>query len=235
MLSSVGRVLDTSITSVKRTSFIVKRLKKHVGSSNLHKLIENPSLLDPVKMDVVLLSADIAESTKFSSFQQEPYHVFSLINSYLCMMAEIVMNDYGGTLDKYIGDEVMAIFGAPLAEHDYIERAAQCALKIKQEVEQFNKNATIQGKETLDVKITLGIAKQVIAGEVGDSKTQTDYTVIGDDVNRFFRMAKFAKPGKIVINRSLREALAKTYKTVFYKEVRFMGIKAPQRIYFLET
>jgi class 3 adenylate cyclase len=218
LISQAAAQLDTVILSRRHTEVMARRYGKYVGSQTLNVLLDTPEWLDPRKESVVILSADLVGSTEYASKERNPFTVFEHINEYLGLMGTIVKNTYHGTLDKYIGDEVMGVFGAPVPDADRSVNAIECARSILKEIDALNQQRELNEKPIFQVKVTLGLAECVV-GEVGSVDTQTDYTVIGDDVNRLFRIARHAEPGRIIVNKALRDELTGDYEFEFVKKV----------------
>ena len=225
-------VLDTNLVRGKRTEMMMKRYKKYVGTGTLNVLLENPEWLNARKENVAILSADLVGSTEYASREKDAFKTFNLVNKYLKIVARTVMDEFNGTLDKFIGDEVMALFGAPVKDHRAPALAAECALRIREKVLAFNVGEKAENRPTFDMKITLGFSEAII-GEVGSEDTQTDYTALGDGVNQVFRMSKFGTPNEIVINEQLKEQIESDFEVEYIKDVQLRGIKEPKAMYRL--
>jgi adenylate cyclase len=146
------------------------------------------------KRDLTVLFSDIRGFTSMSE-QMAPEDLVRLLNSYLTRMTEnVFQND--GLLDKYIGDAIMAVFGAPLDMPDHADRAVRCALEMRERLEEFNQERRDGPKTRVRIGINTGRA---VAGEIG-SINKTEYTVLGDTVNTASRLeSSVAQPGGIVI------------------------------------
>jgi len=211
---------------------MMKRYNKYVGSEILNVLLENPEWLNARKENIVVFSADLVGSTEYAAAEPDAFKTFNLVNKYLKLIAKTVIEDFNGTLDKFIGDEVMALFGAPVRDHNAPFIACDCALAVKEKIFQLNEEAERKGEHTFSVKITIGFAN-VIIGEVGSQDTQTDYTALGDEVNQVFRMANYGIPNEIIVNQKMKEITGEEYKYEFVQEAELKGIKKPQEIYRL--
>jgi adenylate cyclase len=119
-----------------------------------------------------------------------------LLNEHFTAMTEIIF-EYGGTLDKYIGDEIMAVFGAPLSTGDDVFKAVQCAVHIQTKSREFNAMRASEGRPQVNVGIGIDTG-EVIAGYIG-SPMRMDFTVVGDRVNTAKRFCDMAEAGKIVV------------------------------------
>jgi adenylate cyclase len=151
----------------------------------------------PEVKEVSILFADIVGFTSMSE-TMSPAAVALLLNDYLSRMTETVFK-YEGTLDKYIGDAIMAVFGAPLDMSDHAVRAIKCALEMRERLEEFN----AEHREGPVLNIRIGInSGNAVAGEIG-SINKKEYTVLGDTVNTASRLeSSVAKPGMIVIGEN---------------------------------
>jgi len=145
---------------------------------------------------VTILFADIAGFTSLSE-KLDPEDVTTLMNGCLKMLADIVVR-YEGYVDKFIGDCVMAVFGAPIAHENHPELAVRTALTMRQEMERFNERLPV--KIDKDLALHIGInSGLVIAGNVG-SDAKRNYTVMGDAVNLAARLESIAKDGQIFVS-----------------------------------
>ncbi len=154
----------------------------------------------PEVKEVSVLFADIVGFTTMSE-KMSPAAVSLLLNDYLSRMTDIIFK-YEGTLDKYIGDAIMAVFGAPLDMEDHAVRAVRAGLEMQERLEEFN----AERKEGPTIRIRIGInSGKAVAGEIG-SVNKKEYTVLGDTVNTASRLeSSVAKPGMVVIGENTYE------------------------------
>jgi len=148
----------------------------------------------PEVREVSILFADISGFTSMSE-TMSPSSVALLLNDYLSRMTDVIFK-YEGTLDKYIGDAIMAVFGAPLDMPDHAPRAIKAALEMQERLAEWN----AERKEGPELRIRIGInSGKAVAGEIG-SVNKKEYTVLGDTVNTASRLeSSVAKPGSVVI------------------------------------
>jgi adenylate cyclase len=161
----------------------------------------------PEIKDVSVLFADIVGFTPMSE-KMTPSAVALLLNDYLSRMTDVIFK-YEGTLDKYIGDAIMAVWGAPLDMPDHASRAIRAALEMRERLEEFNSERT-----SANLRIRIGInSGKALAGEIG-SINKREYTVLGDTVNTASRLESgVAKPMMIVIGENTYEAVKDEFET----------------------
>lgn len=152
---------------------------------------------------VTVLFSDIREFTGRAE-RLPPEELAALLNEYFTAMAEVVFA-HGGTLDKFLGDGLLAVWGAPLALPEANPRALAAARAMRLEVERLNRSWAVRGTPPLEVGY--GMARgEVFAGRIG-SDHRLDYTVIGDVVNVAARLCKVARGGEILVTVEVRTAL----------------------------
>ena len=127
----------------------------------------------------------------------------SLLNEYFELLVDVV-SEFDGTLDKFLGDGLMAIWGAPVEDAAAAEKALRCAIEMQQTVSRLNSLRRLDGK--LPIWTGIGIDKgQAVVGYTGSSRTMT-YTAIGPSVNIASRLCAAARPGEILVSDVLWQA-----------------------------
>jgi adenylate cyclase len=154
----------------------------------------------PEVREVSVLFADISGFTSMSE-RMSPSAVALLLNEYLSRMTDVIFK-YEGTLDKFMGDAIMAVFGAPLDMADHAERAIRAALEMQERLAEWN----AERKEGPEFRVRIGInSGKAVAGEIG-SINKKEYTVLGDTVNTASRLeSSVAKPGSVVVGANTLE------------------------------
>lgn len=155
------------------------------------------------RLEVTVLFTDIRGYTALSR-QIDVGQVVELLNEHFTAVSEIVFK-YGGTLDKFIGDSVMAVFGSPFASGSEARHAVLAALEIQAMVEQRNREAARTGVPTFQIGIGINTG-DVISGNIG-SPHKMDFTVIGSTVNLTARLTEVAKPGEIMLGAATVDQL----------------------------
>jgi class 3 adenylate cyclase/tetratricopeptide (TPR) repeat protein len=158
-------------------------------------VVETTSIPPEERRQVTVLFADLSGYTAFAE-RMDPEAVKSLVDRALMRLGQEVER-YGGTVDKYIGDNVMAIFGAPVAHEDDAERAVRAGLGMQDAMAEVNDGLPDGAHFALRVGVNTG---EVLAGAVGDA-----YTVVGDTVNVASRLQTAARPGSVTVGeRTMR-------------------------------
>ena len=155
------------------------------------------------KRMVTVLFSDIRGFTALSE-TMNPDDMARLLTEYFTEMVECVFQ-HGGTLDKFIGDAVMAQWGAPLGEPDDPDRALAAAVAMMKALDRLNEQWRVDRRPELHMGIGINTG-EAFAGNIG-SERRLEYTVIGDTVNTASRLCSVAKPGEILVSESLKKAL----------------------------
>ena len=179
------------------------------------------------KRQVSVLFSDIRGFTAMSE-TMKPEEMAKLLSEYFTEMVECVFR-HGGTLDKFIGDAVMAQWGAPLAEPDDTDRAMRSAIDMMQELERLNVRWKAEGRPTLSIGIGLNCG-EAFAGNIG-SERRLEYTVIGDTVNTASRLCGAAAGGEILMSEKFKESLQEPPKLKSHPPMELKGKSQPLPVY----
>ncbi|HJK96683.1 MAG TPA: adenylate/guanylate cyclase domain-containing protein [Polyangiaceae bacterium LLY-WYZ-14_1] len=179
--------------------------------------------------DTTVLFSDIRGFTTMSE-SQDPQVIVDMLNDYFERMVDVVFK-HEGTLDKFVGDEIMALFGSPVAHADDPIRAVRTALEMQEVLHDFNAERVARGEEP--VRVGIGInSGPVIAGYIGSSKS-LEYTAIGDTVNTGARLCSMALPGQILITEHTYARVREHFEAVEQPERPVKGKKAPVKTYLV--
>jgi adenylate cyclase len=205
---------------------------QYLSPEVIRRLLVNPRLVEPKKTDITVMFSDIRGFTSISE-KLDAQELALFLNQYLSDMTRIVFS-YHGTLDKYIGDAVMAFWGAPFEEEGHAARGCNAALEMMKRVRELQKQWEAQGKPSLEIGIGLntGVAS---VGNMG-SALRYGYTALGDAVNLSSRLEGLNKDygTHIIVNETTYQA-AKGDGFVF-RELDLMRVKGklqPVTIYQL--
>jgi adenylate cyclase len=174
-----------------------------------------------------VLFSDIRGFTSMSE-SESPQIIVDMLNEYFELMVEVVFK-YEGTLDKFVGDEIMALFGAPVSHGDDPVRAVRTAIEMMDVLDQLNVQRIKRGEP--EIKIGIGLnTGEVVAGYLGSSRA-LEYTVIGDTVNTGARLCGIAKAGEIIISQNTLEAVGDLFEVVELPPTSVKGKSLPLKIY----
>ena len=184
-----------------------------------------------VDTEVTALFSDISGFTKMSS-TMEPRQLISMLNEYFQVMVEEIVFRYEGTLEKYIGDALFAIWGAPYQKPDDPERAVKAAIEMQWAVLRLNEKWVRQGKQPIQIHIGINTGK-VAAGNIGSEKL-IQYATIGDTTNVTSRICDVAQAEEILVSQSTCDRL-KALSLPFKKmpPVKVKGKEQPLQLYRL--
>ena len=171
------------------------------------------------KRPVVIVFSDIRGFTSMSE-TMSPDDIATLLTEYFTEMVELVF-EHGGTLDKFIGDAIMALWGAPIAHEDDAQRAITCAVAQLAALEKLNERWKEQGRPELRVGIGINFG-EVFAGNIGSDR-RLEYTVIGDAVNTASRLCSSAGPNEILISQLFYEQLKEPPKVELLEQIQVKG------------
>jgi adenylate cyclase len=203
ILSGFGRQAAMMIEHQR----LLKRMREEIlAREHLNRLL-SPQLVEEVMSGrlqlqrggemraATVLFADIRGFTTMSE-QMTPQEVVALLNEYFELMVDVIFK-YNGMLDKFVGDEIMAVWGAPLNRQDDTLRAVLAAIEMQAVVRALNEERARQGLKTIQIGIGLN-SGEVVAGYMGSTKSM-NYTVMGDTVNTAARFCAAAAPAEILI------------------------------------
>lgn len=200
---------------------IVNRILKSTQSN-----ISNEFRLSVQERDVTVLFADIVGFTPMAE-RMPPSQIALLLNDYFSEMTDVVFK-YEGTLDKYIGDAIMAIFGAPDKMPNHPERAVLAALDMLRKLETINAKRTPDARFSVRIGINSG---RTVAGDIGSIK-RLEYTVLGNTVNVAARIESSAcKPNQICVGASTYERIKDKFVCESLGAVALKGITVQANVY----
>lgn len=207
------------------------RLAKYFSKDVVDLVLNNPQSLGQggQRMTATVLFADIRNFTQLSTVMQ-PEQVVELLNRYFSMMVDIIFKN-GGTLDKFLGDGLMALFGVPYSLDKPEERAVRTALEMLEALQIMNRELEAKGMLRLDIGVGIN-AGPVVAGNIGSSQRH-EYTVIGDTVNLAARLEALNKETRtqILVSASVYDAVRNTFRTRQLGPLRIRGKPEPLEVF----
>jgi adenylate cyclase len=228
-----GVTLQRFLTEERERVRIKKAFQSFVAPEVVNQIIRHPERLrlGGERRELSILFSDIRGFTTLAE-TMEPEALVEVLHGYLNPMSEIVVQ-HGGTLDKYIGDAIMALFGAPLEQPDHGERACRTALEMVQKLRELDREWLEQGWPAL--KIGIGINSGLVSvGNMGSNRL-FDYTAIGDNVNLASRLEGLNKHygTEILVAASTVQHVGPDFLFREVDLVRVKGKKHPIAIYEL--
>jgi adenylate cyclase len=206
---------------IRREAMVLSNFQRYFAPNVAAQIAqqEGAVTLGGDKRPVVIFFSDIRGFTPMSE-NMNPDEVAQLLTEYFTEMVEIVF-EHSGSLDKFMGDAIMALWGAPIAHEDDPDRAMQCALDQLNALEKMN--AKWKEKDRQEIKIGVGINfGEVFAGNFGSDR-RLEYTVIGDAVNTASRLCSVAGPNEILISEPFYKALKKPPKVEALEPMQVKG------------
>jgi len=233
ILTYFGVILYRYFAELREKKYVKGAFGKYLSPSVMSSVLNNPEALHlgGSKREVTVFFTDIKGFTTISE-QFEPEVLIEIVNEYLTAMTEIVMQNEG-TLDKYVGDAIVAYFGAPIDQPDHAKRACETALQMREKLAELNAGWKAAGKPELDFRVGINTG-YVIVGNVGSEK-RFDYTIMGDEVNLGSRLEGANKKysTNIMISESTRTAVEGGYDMRELDILRVKGKKKPVRVFEL--
>ncbi|MFW6364995.1 MAG: adenylate/guanylate cyclase domain-containing protein [Spirochaetota bacterium] len=202
---------------------------KFVNKEIAEQVLKGEIKLGGERKYAAVFFSDIRSFTAISE-KLEPEEVVEFLNEYMTLMVDCVNKTYG-VVDKYIGDAIMAIWGAPLSKGNDAENAINGALLMRQVLIAYNKGRGGDKKPIIRIGCGINIGP-MIAGQIG-SEEKMEYTVIGDTVNLASRIESLNKPfgTDILISEEAFQKTCGIYKVTPMQKIKVKGKEAPQQIY----
>jgi adenylate cyclase len=220
-------------TEEKSRRWITSVFGKYVSPVVRDTLIKNPEKLNlgGEKRDITIFFSDIRGFTPISE-KLDPEELTHLLNEYLTEMSEIIIENEG-LVDKYMGDAIMAFWGAPLDQPNHAELACKSGLEMMEKLKELQKKWKKEGIPTFDIGIGLN-SGEAIVGNMGSSK-RFDYTVMGDNVNIASRLEGLNKTygTNIIISENTYKIVKDKFKTKKLGTVKVKGKEKSISIYEL--
>jgi adenylate cyclase len=222
-LNALNEQLDT------RNYIIKKTFGRYLSDDVVKTILESPegAALGGEFREVTILISDLRGFTPISE-QLSADHVVQMLNNYLEVMTEIIFK-YQGTIDEFIGDAILVIFGAPIKREDDPIRAMACAIEMQLAMKDVNLKNNQSGFP--DIEMGIGInTGNVVVGNIGCSK-RTKYGVVGKNVNLTSRIESYTVGGQILISESAKNASYPLIRIDRELSVRPKGLNSPIRIF----
>jgi len=224
----VAIVVD-DLTETKRLRAVQDMCRRYLSPAIVDRLPSDPDQLKlgGHRREVSILFADIRGFTSFSE-KLPPEEVMDILNCYLAMAAEAILA-YEGTLDKFMGDAVMAIFNAPWPQEDHALRAVKAAVAMQRAITDYHQQ--LREKRVLSFGVGINVGEAVV-GNVGTT-ARMDYTAIGDAVNLAKRLQENAGGGRVLLSQSTYEQVKGHVHVKALSQLKVKGRMEPEPVYEL--
>lgn len=210
-------------------SDIRRTFGRYLSDDVVATLLEKPGglQLGGERRTITILTSDLRGFTTVSS-QLPPETVIRVLNFYLGQMADVIAA-YGGTIDEFMGDGILVLFGAPTQHDDDVERAVACAIAMQQVMPQINQ----QMAEWQLAPLAMGIAVhtgEVVVGNIGSEK-RAKYGVVGSAVNLTYRIESYSTGGQVLVSDAVLAALSNQLQITKSFEIQLKGVADPVQIH----
>ena len=222
LLNAIASQMDTAIFESLEQRRLRRVLGRSVDPRVMERLLANPDVdfLKGERSVLTVLYADLRGSTNMAE-RTSPELLVGFINDYLGCMTDVILS-HEGTLDKFIGDEVMALFGAPFPQPDHALRAVRVALEMQKTHQEVMSVWRTRGIEPAPVGIGMATG-ELTAGEIGCAQ-RTDYTVIGRSANLGRRICSVAKAGQVLVSQATYDLVKDRVEAAPVSGLRLKGV-----------
>lgn len=229
LLSLNKRIKSLNKELELKNRFIREVFGRYLSDEIAESLLETPEGLKMggEKKKVTIIMTDLRG---FSSLSERlgPEAVVKALNNYLSVMTEVI-DSYGGVIDEFIGDAIMAIFGAPQSRSDDAERAVACAVAMQLAMSRVNEKNRAEGLP--DVEMGVGVnTGEVIVGNIGSFR-RAKYGIVGKTVNLTARIESYTTGGQILISRSTFDEVSEIAETAEEITISAKGASEPLALY----
>jgi class 3 adenylate cyclase len=228
-LGVLAQSFNEMIQGLREKERVTNILGKYISPEVAKKVLGDTEglALKGERRDCVVMFTDIRGFTSFSE-NMAPEKLVKDLNEYFTLMVDVVFK-YEGTLDKFIGDAIMAVWGAPIPFEDKELRGVKAALDMQYALGQYNKARIDRNLPPLTMGVGLNTGV-VVSGNLGSDK-RTDYTVIGEEVNLSSRLCSKAAPGQILISESMYRKLKGLVAVRTLDPIMLKGFTDPVKVY----
>ncbi len=228
-LAVLADAFNQMTQGLKEKERVTNILGKYISPEVARKVLEQKDgvALKGERRECAVMFTDIRGFTAISE-NAPPEKIVADLNEYFTLMVDLVVK-YEGTLDKFIGDAIMAVWGAPIPFEDKEFRAVKAALEMQQALGQLNKSRIDKNL----VPLTMGVGLNsgvVVSGNLGSDK-RTDYTVIGEEVNLASRLCSKAAPGQVLISEGMYRKLKGLVEVRALEPISLKGFSEPVKVY----
>ncbi|HSS62577.1 MAG TPA: adenylate/guanylate cyclase domain-containing protein, partial [Candidatus Limnocylindrales bacterium] len=231
-ISDLAAIAIDNARQYERSEFLREVFEAHVNKQVTDYVLTRSGrtlqFLPGERREVTMLNSDIAGFSTLSQ-SMDAEELVQFLNDYFQRMIRVVL-EHGGNIDKFQGDGMLVVFGAPNPMHDHAQRALLAALAMVREIDRFNREQITAGKAGIAVGMGLDTG-EVVAGHVG-SHDRMEFTLIGVPVNNSAYLSK-VRPARVLMSESTRARLPNGVQVTDYEPMVLKGGSRPQPIFEL--
>jgi adenylate cyclase len=228
-LVAIGIRNSAYAEQVKREAMVRSNFERYFAPNIAAEIAQQDTVvpLGGDRRPITVLFSDIRGFTSMAE-SMRPDAIAQLLTEYFSEMVEIIF-EHGGTLDKFVGDSVMALWGAPIAQPGDPDRALKAAMAMQDAIRRLNERWVSAGRPEIGVGIGINYG-EVFAGNIG-SHRRLEYTVIGDAVNVASRLCSEAGPGEILVSEALCQVVQEYADYEYLPEMALRGRTRSVQVY----
>jgi adenylate cyclase len=229
LVAAVGSAAAVTAYLAHRAGDIRRTFGRYLSDEIVNTILENPAgqKLGGERRKITILTSDLRGFTSLSE-RLEPEKVIQVLNYYLGCMTDVITR-HNGTIDEFMGDGILVLFGAPIRRETDAQRAIACAIEMQLAMEDINK--TVQKWELAPLEMGIGIhTGEVVVGNIGSEK-RTKYGVVGGPVNLTYRIEACTIGGQILISQETLECAGDSVQIAEQQTVSPKGVTEPITIH----
>ncbi|MGC9504203.1 CHASE2 domain-containing protein [Baaleninema sp.] len=229
LLAQVLASIGVTAYVARSAADIRETFSRYLTDEVVATLLETPEGLKMggERRKITILTSDLRGFTSISE-RLPPEQVVSILNIYLEAMADAI-TAYQGTIDEFMGDGILVLFGAPTQREDDPERAIACALAMQLAMDKVNQHMSDRGLPHLEMGIGINTG-EVVVGNIGSLK-RTKYGVVGSQVNLTYRIESYTVGGQVLVTESTMRETGDIVETDDEEQVSPKGVKKPMTVY----
>jgi len=233
VIADLAAIAIDNARQYERSEFLRQVFEAHVNKQVTDYVLTRSgrtlTFIQGERREVTMLNSDIAGFSTLSQ-SMDAEELVAFLNNYFQRMIRVVL-EHGGNIDKFQGDGMLVVFGAPNPMHDHAERALNAALAMVREVDAFNRELAETGRDGISVGMGLDTG-EVVAGHVG-SDDRMEFTLIGVPVNNSAYLSKI-RPARVLMSETTRARVPDGFLVSAYEPLVLKGAKKPQAIFELD-
>jgi len=232
VIADLAAIAIDNARQYERSEFLRQVFEVHVNKQVTDYVLTRSgttlTFIQGERREVTMLNSDIAGFSTLSQ-SMDAEELVAFLNDYFQRMIRVVLQ-HGGNIDKFQGDGMLVVFGAPNPMADHAERALSAATEMVREVERFNRDLVASGRGAIQVGMGLD-SGEVVAGHVG-SDDRMEFTLIGVPVNNSAFLSK-VRPARVLMSETTRARVPADFKVAEYEPMVLKGARKPQAIFEL--